>query len=91
MSLCELVEVWRRLPDGRLLCYRCFHLLPDNLFCVQSADYYGPGDAVDRQREHGKQFLELLAEDASERRGKPAASLEEAIEAFDQDFENTWK
>jgi hypothetical protein len=85
--LYKSIDIWRR-KGGAVVRYRCFHILPDNLYCVQSADSYRPpfGDVSIMQ--HDKQFLELLVEEAPELRSAGFPSLTEAIAAFDREFDN---
>jgi hypothetical protein len=86
MELYRSIDVWRRLPDS-LARYRCFEVLPAKGYCVQSADFYRPGQPAEvRVRELEAQYLELLAEEAPERRSKPYPTLELAIEAHDREF-----
>jgi hypothetical protein len=86
MEYYKAIDVWSRKDDGRIVRYRCFQLLPDGGYCVQSADYYHApfGDA--RPAQHEKQFLELLLEEAPKVRSPLLPTLIEAIRAFDRDF-----
>ena len=76
------IDVWQRRPDGQLVRYRCFQLLPDGGYCVQSADF----PDAEQNAFLDKQFLELLAESAPEERSKVHPSLEEAIAAHQAEF-----
>jgi hypothetical protein len=80
------VNVWKRIDQSRLLRYRCFHLLPENKYAVQSADFYNlPVD--DKQiRYLDKQFIQLFCEEEPAVRSDLFESLEEAIAAHDRDF-----
>lgn len=50
------IDVWEREAGGRLVRYRCFELLPNLGFCVQSADSFHS------EMDHSQsQFLELNA------------------------------
>ena len=86
-KLYEHHDVWRRLSDSELVRYRCFRVLPNSGYCVQNADsYYFPFD--DEQEEFlGKHFLELLIEEAPDIRSGTHDTLEEAIQAFERDYE----
>jgi hypothetical protein len=84
-DLFRVVDVWRRL-DGRAVRYRCFHVIPSDQFCVQSADFYSsPADL--KQSEHlDRQFVELFLTQAPDERSKTFPSLEEAIAHHDLEF-----
>lgn len=85
--LCKEVNVWRRINEKTLLRYRCFHVLPNDEYCVQSADYYRFPFDDKLVAEFETQFLQLLAEDAPQLRvGKLYGSVEEAIAEHDKDF-----
>lgn len=79
------IDAWRRL-DAYVIRYRCFQILPDNRYCVQSADFYHPPfPSIDREP-LDKQFLELFFEEAPEVRTTTYATLEEAIRAHNSVF-----
>jgi hypothetical protein len=86
-KLYRSIDVWRR-READIVRYRCFHILPDEIYCVQSADFYRPPFDDKRVVELNKQFLQLLDEEAPESRSGGFPSLTEAIEAFDQEFGN---
>jgi hypothetical protein len=80
------VNVWKRIDQNTLMRYRCFRILPDDKYVVQSADFYTlPLD--DKQLSYlSKQFIELLCEEEPAVRSGLYDSLEEAIAAHDLDF-----
>jgi len=81
------IDVWRRLDEETAVCYRCFEVLNGSGFCVQNKDYYYlPADAKQERYFHS-QFVELLCEESPESRSGVYPSLQEAIRAFDKDFE----
>lgn len=80
------IDVWKRLGTSRLVRYRCFEVLPEGGFCVQSADYYDAPFSDPRREDHDKQFLELLAEDAPEKRSMSSPTIEGAIDSYDAEF-----
>jgi hypothetical protein len=83
--LFRAIDVWQRRPSGQLVRYRCFQVLPDGGYCVQSADFH-PQDA--RQTQFLEtQYLELLSELDPDERSKVHPSLEEAIEAHQTQFD----
>ncbi len=80
--------VWKR-TGAQAIRYRCFQLLPDGGYCVQSADFYDMADAAKLSlaiEQHDAQFLQLLLEEAPEQRGGVFASIEAAIEHHDREF-----
>jgi hypothetical protein len=89
VELYEAIDVWRRTTAG-LKRYRCFRIVETGRFVVQSVDvYYGePRDSREtRFANHDLQFVELLSEVSPEERSRAYVSLEDAIAAFDADFE----
>jgi hypothetical protein len=84
--LYKTVDVWRRIDSTQAVRYRCFQILDNNKFCVQSKDYYPL--PIDKSHESylENQFLELYLEEAPEDRTGMYSSLEEAIKMFDKDF-----
>ena len=83
------ISVWKRVDEKTLLRYRCFHILPDEKYCVQSADFYSlPLDEA-QTNYLSKQFVELLIEEEPESRAeKLYDSLQEAVSAHDIDFQS---
>ena len=81
------INVWKRLHDGRLVHYRCFQLVPQGGYCVQSADFYGLPIDQGRRKALEDQFLELLGEESPDLRSGVFPTLEEAITRHDADFE----
>ena len=83
-KLYKAIDVWSR-RNGAIIRYRCFQVLPNESYCVQSVDFCRP--PFEEEFQHDKQFLELLNENAPELRSPLFPSLTEAIEAFDRDFD----
>jgi hypothetical protein len=82
----EAIDVWRRDSETRLIRYRCFKELSSQRYSVQSADFYHlPLDAK-HVADLDHQFVELLAEQRPNERARSYASLIEAIEAHDREF-----
>jgi hypothetical protein len=83
------ISVWKRVNDKVLLKYTCFHTLPENKYCVQSADFYNlPVDKTQIDY-FFKQFIELLIEELPENRaGNLFNSLEEAISNHEIEFKS---
>ena len=96
MKLYRQIDVWVRSSDSMMIRYRCFQILPDNLYCVQNADIFIAPVSQRHIREFENLFHELLLEEAPEVRSEPATTLEEAIrqhqEAFrDLEEEAPWR
>lgn len=79
------IDVWKR-RKGRLCRYRCFQILPESKFCVQSRDFYSLPVDPSECRRHDENFLELLSEEDPSSRGGLFDSLEEAIRQHEEDF-----
>lgn len=87
----ERVDVYRRPPGhAEIVVYRCFRLLSGGGYVVQSADRIHFPLSVTDIANHELQLCELMREDAPEVRSVAFRSLEEAIRAFDEKFENVW-
>ncbi len=86
----KAVDVWKRIDDSTAVCYRCFEVLDNRGFCVQSKDtFHLPIDAQQFDRSQ-RQELELLCEESPESRSGVFPTLLDAIRAFDEDFEETF-
>ena len=84
-KLYRALDVWQRRADGQLVRYRCFQMLPDGGYCVQSADFHPQDERQTQLLE--RQYLELLSEIAPDERSKVHPSLEEAIKAHQAEFD----
>jgi hypothetical protein len=86
MSLYQVVDVWKKISEKRLLRYRCFKNLETNRYCVQSADFYSlPLDgaqAINLEKQHCELFVEQLPD----KRSSSFDSIEEAIEVHNREF-----
>jgi hypothetical protein len=87
MKYYEALDVWSRKDEKTVVRYRCFRLLPDGGYSVQSADHYHGPFADIPARQLDKQFLELFLEEAPEIRSPLFTTLDEAIRAFVREFE----
>jgi hypothetical protein len=81
------IDVWKK-NDGGLIRYRCFQILESGKYCVQSADFYYLPIERELLKQNEQQFFELLIASPPDERAGAFDSLEEAIRAHDQDFEN---
>jgi hypothetical protein len=86
MKYYKVLDVWSRKNEKTVVRYRCFQLLPDGGYSVQSADHYHAPFADIRTEELDKQFLELLSEEAPEARSPLFPTVDEAIGAFVREF-----
>ena len=83
--LYEEINVWRRRDSETLVCYRCFRVLPEKRYCVQSADFVGKSES--QKSFFNDQFIDLLLEQSPVNRSTLLYdSLEAAIEAHDKEF-----
>lgn len=86
MKLFEQINVWHRVDDSESVCYRCYRLLPDGGYCVQSADFFRLNQ-VDKQ-DLNRQQIELFLEQSPDERSELWPTLEEAIRNFQKEFES---
>ena len=82
------INVWHRKDDKSLFCFRCFELIPNGGFCVQSADIYSIDTSANNELDFKRQFIELLFEDPPEVRSALFPTLYEAIQAHIHEFED---
>jgi hypothetical protein len=83
-----LINVFRRISAEKAIIYRCFELIPEGGFVVQSADWINLPVRPESMSHHERQLWELFCEEAPDQRSVPYASIEEAIAAFDAEFGN---
>lgn len=86
MKLYRGIDVWARRSEREVVCYRCLQILPDELYCVQSSDFFHLPVDPEEVRLSQKNFVELLAEEAPEVRSPLLPSLPEAIRAHEAEF-----
>lgn len=86
LKLYKPIDVWRMKDAACAIRYRCFEILGENRFCVQSADYFHLPIEEELAIQLEKQFVELFIEVAPEERSDCFSSLEEAILRYDEDF-----
>ncbi|MCP3994618.1 MAG: hypothetical protein GY722_06065 [bacterium] len=84
------IDAWSRLPDGRLVLYRCFRVVPGDRYCVQSADFFESQNDSGRVQQSDSQFRQLLLEQAPDERSETFETLEEAISHHERYFEDFW-
>lgn len=86
MKLFEQINVWHRLDDFESVCYRCFRLLPDGGYCVQSADFFRLNER--KMKNFNQQQTELFLEQSPDERSGLWPTLDEAIKKFQEEFES---
>lgn len=86
MTLYRYIPVWRRVDNGTVL-YRCFEIIGQG-FVVQSKDFFTIENATKQRVAMEAQFIELLIEEAPERRGNLQNTIEAAVLDFDSQFED---
>ncbi|TLX69599.1 hypothetical protein FAS41_30560 [Pseudomonas nicosulfuronedens] len=87
MELFEEIIVWGRTAAGLLVKYRCFRNLSNNLFAVQSADFFEKTADSKSILASEIQAMELFLDESPEIRSSWHASLTEAIQKHMDDFE----
>lgn len=80
------IDVWRRVSASELIRYRCFEVLGEHRFCVQSADFVHLPLKEQALVHLERNWLELLAEVAPDERAKTFGTLAEAIDDHDVEF-----
>ena len=86
-NLYKQINIWKRKSHDHLVCYRCFELVSQNKYCVQSCDYIYKDSSNESINSFNDQFIELLLEEAPEIRSTLYDTIEEAVAAHDKDFE----
>jgi hypothetical protein len=85
-SLYRQFDIWKKIDDNVIVKFRCFEKLENNMFCVQSADYfYAPIDVV-QLHNSDKQLIELFMEESPEKRSELYSTIDEAITHHIEDF-----
>lgn len=72
--------------DNKLILYRCFEILPDGGFCIQSVDSYTENRKEENILFLESNFIELLLEDAPENRSSIFNTPTEAIVNYESHF-----
>jgi len=80
------IKVWKRIDETSAVRFLCFEILMNNKFVVQSADYFYLPLEQSIINSFEKQQIELFIEDVPEIRNITYDTLEEAVQAFQNDF-----
>lgn len=86
MKLFEQINIWHRVDDSESVCYRCFRLIPDGGYCVQSADFFTLNQVG--KQDFNRQQIELFLEQSPDVRSGLWPTLDEAIKKFHEEFES---
>jgi hypothetical protein len=86
MNLYEAFDIWRKVSETEIRRYRCFKAVSSQRYSVQSADFYHMPLDQKQVADLDRQYLELFAEQAPDKRSGSFDSLEAAIAAHDRDF-----
>jgi hypothetical protein len=81
-------DIWKEIGKGKMVRYRFFEILPEQKFCIQSADFFSLPIGEKWLKNLEMQFLELLLECPPNERNKMFDTIEEAIKAHDEEFGN---
>ena|SRR2546423_4933685 len=88
-KLFQEITVWKVVGDTTLVRYRCPLVLPDNRYCVKSADFYRQPLDEKQRKEQEEYYLESLFEGGLDFAAEETyETLEEAIAKHDEEFEN---
>lgn len=80
------VDVWKKVDDKCLIRFRCYELLGEGKFCVQSADYFYPPISSEQMLVAENRQVELFLDVDPTERSETYSTLEEAIIAHEADF-----
>lgn len=86
-KLYRFFDVLEKNDSNSFIVYRCFEVLSENAFGVQSADYIYHPLSEDQLIDFRKQFETLFIETPPDERTKAYSSIEEAIKKHKEDFE----
>ena len=85
-KLYKAIDIWKKTDNGSVIRFRCFEIIGENQFCVQSADYFHYPVNETQIEYLDKQLIELFIEQAPDKRNETYSTLEEAIAAHEVIF-----
>lgn len=85
-GLYRRLDVWVRQSATTSLCYRLFQRLSDSRYAVQNRDSFSLPVHPDDLLYGESNTIELFTETDIEEREKFYLTIEEAVQAFDEDF-----
>lgn len=87
-KLYRAIDVWKQYDTNTIVIFRCFEIIGEGKFMVQSADFMTCNTMNSDIRLFEKQKIELFIEQPPENRSGVYPSLEEAIIAHNKEFFN---
>ncbi len=88
MDKYRCIEVWSRYDEDRVIIYRCLQNLSSKKYMVDRAEIIPTPVSRETLLDSAADQLEMFVEEIPENRLGQFASLDEAIEAHDVEFEN---
>ncbi len=85
-KLYKSIDVWRKHSNKCAIRYRCFQVVGEKKFCVQSADYFYYPIDKEQIENFESQFLQLFIDCLPDERTETYATLEEAIKKHEEEF-----
>lgn len=83
------INIWKPVDDRTVTRYRCFEIMPEGKFFVQSSDYiYEDSDEKYRESLDDYFFDSLSKENFEEMSKNASETLEEAIAKHEADFKD---
>jgi hypothetical protein len=80
------IDVWKKIDDKCVVRFRCYELIGEGEFCVQSADYFYYPISNEQLIKSENQQLELFLDIDPTERSETFSTLEEAILAHEAEF-----
>ena len=81
-NLYKEINIWQKISEKQLVCYRIFERISDKKYAVQNVDYFSPPFDDISFEQFRKQQMELFLEVDIEIREKFFDTIEQAIEIF---------
>ena len=81
------IDVWEKINEKDVACYRLFQRLSDKHYAVQSKDMYRKSNIKGTMYESDLQRILLFLEEDIKTRGLFEATIEEAIVKFNNSFD----
>lgn len=82
----EKIDVWKKVDDKCLIRFRCYKVLGKEKYYVQSSDYFYLPISSEKLMLFESQQLELFLDIEPNERTSSFASLEEAIDEHEKEF-----
>lgn len=85
-KLYRAFDIWKKQDDNCAIRYRCYEIVGENKYCVQSGDYFRLPIEQNQIDVLEKQYIELFIECPPEERDGLYSTIEEAIDMHEKDF-----